>query len=208
MRPLRRTALHVDSASDHSDDSIRHRELADDVHRRRSPGRRPCTARSVRLRGERHVNLAVGLRADRPDAPSPRHPRVQPLLAESPPRRSACRCPRRAAAPPACFVMSRDLRIAQLHELNPGTRDGRAGRCRTPRFTSARMCATVFGASFGYVSNSNVPFIVSTTMTGRRRLRWRPRGETAAQRRAPTNAPSSARPRRMRVIFVAVGSHL
>src|SRR6185503_13711351 len=25
------------------------------------------------------------------------------------------------------------------------------------------MCATVFGASFGYVSNSNVPFSVSTT---------------------------------------------
>src|SRR5262245_1436499 len=28
------------------------------------------------------------------------------------------------------------------------------------------MCSTVFGASFGYVSNSNVPFIVSTTITG------------------------------------------
>ena len=28
------------------------------------------------------------------------------------------------------------------------------------------MCATVFGASLGYVSNANVPFDVSTTMTG------------------------------------------
>src|SRR5688572_20177403 len=31
---------------------------------------------------------------------------------------------------------------------------------------SPMMCATVFGASFGYVSNSNVPFSVSTTITG------------------------------------------
>ncbi len=28
------------------------------------------------------------------------------------------------------------------------------------------MCSTVRGASFGYVSNSKVPFVVSTTMTG------------------------------------------
>ena len=31
---------------------------------------------------------------------------------------------------------------------------------------SARKFATVFGASSGYVSNSNVPFAVSTTTTG------------------------------------------